>query len=562
MRRSSAAVIGRLRSVLKSRRNGHVDPDELAEEVVSAMARAFPARIVRDGKVVAGKDGWLFLANDQNDVIAQMTGGLRLSRQELEAWRTTVEGRIENLDVPYLFMVAPDSHCIYPEKLPEGVVVVDERPVHQLIAHLGELTGVRTIYFADDLLRAKSERAVCVSVDSHWSEFGAFVAYRRIMEELTQWLPARCLGREDIFFYEERMTGDLGSKLVPARFVSQSISRLRYPSSRLLFDNCIENIGSVVVTQCREAPDVNCLLFGDSYAYPLLKFLSESFRRVVLAHTPVVDFDLIRRERPDVVLSLIAERHLVGIPDDRAHPSIGEDERAKRLERRTRLPRLEWSLPRRMSPYGVERLRAHLIGAGSRRDATIVSLLAYAGLRPREVLALRWSDVRPGELAVEGTRRGRRGIKPRLVRLLEPLAEDLEAWRLESGLDGPNRHIFSARDTGLRGHGAWRAWRDEVFAPAVEACGLDLESPHHLHVTFGLLLLYEGASAKEVARQLGHPLAWWKGTFQSLLADGDLFDPVSPEAQVRQARSNVELGLSAPRRTPLETSTSDLACLP
>jgi hypothetical protein len=101
-----------------------------------------------------------------------------------------------------------------------------------------------------------------------------------------------------------------------------------------------------------------------------------------------------------------------------------------------------------------------------------------------------------------------------------------------------------------------------VFAPAVQACGLALESPHHLHLTFGLLLLYEGASAKEVARQLGHPVDWVKASFQSVLADGDLLDPVPPEAQVRQARSNVELGLSAPRRTPLEIPTSDLACLP
>jgi integrase len=83
--------------------------------------------------------------------------------------------------------------------------------------------------------------------------------------------------------------------------------------------------------------------------------------------------------------------------------------------------------------HRVEQLRAaasdrHTHGE---RDATLISLLAYAGLRPQEVLALRWSDIRDRTLLIEKASDGQGGIKStktqhsRTVRLLGPLADDL-----------------------------------------------------------------------------------------------------------------------------------------
>jgi integrase len=59
-----------------------------------------------------------------------------------------------------------------------------------------------------------------------------------------------------------------------------------------------------------------------------------------------------------------------------------------RLVRRARLPRRKEVRP--LAPSDVERMRA----AASQRDATLFSVLAYAGLRPGEALALQWQDIR------------------------------------------------------------------------------------------------------------------------------------------------------------------------
>jgi integrase len=60
------------------------------------------------------------------------------------------------------------------------------------------------------------------------------------------------------------------------------------------------------------------------------------------------------------------------------------------------------------------------------RDATIMSVLAYAGLRPSEALALTWGHAQERTLVANTTKMGQR----RSVRLLDALAGDLAKWKL------------------------------------------------------------------------------------------------------------------------------------
>ena len=94
----------------------------------------------------------------------------------------------------------------------------------------------------------------------------------------------------------------------------------------------------------------------------------------------------------------------------------------------------------------------------------LVCVLAYAGLRPSEALALTWNDLRERTLLVEralgadgAVRRTKTG-QFRSVRLLAPLRDDLDAWSSQAG-DG---RLVSPTRRGV----AWTevAWRQP--APA------------------------------------------------------------------------------------------------
>jgi integrase len=113
-----------------------------------------------------------------------------------------------------------------------------------------------------------------------------------------------------------------------------------------------------------------------------------------------------------------------------------------RLVRRARRPRRQEVRP--LAPETVERMR----DASSPRDATLLSVLAYAGLRPSEALAPRWHDVRAQTLLVErslslGEEVDTKTRSHRTVRLLEPLSEDLMAWR---AVAGGGELLFPGRD--------------------------------------------------------------------------------------------------------------------
>ena len=118
--------------------------------------------------------------------------------------------------------------------------------------------------------------------------------------------------------------------------------------------------------------------------------------------------------------------------------------------------------PRALTPLEVERIRAHLPRP---RDAALVSLLAYAGLRPEEALPLRWCDVgrtivvsrtfTHGELR-ERTKTGR----VRAVEIVDALATDLEALRPR--VAAPDDLVFPS-PTGLIID--LHNWRERVWSP-------------------------------------------------------------------------------------------------
>ena len=96
-----------------------------------------------------------------------------------------------------------------------------------------------------------------------------------------------------------------------------------------------------------------------------------------------------------------------------------------------------------MTPATIEKMRA----ASPARDATLISVLAYPGLRPGEALALQWRDIRENTVLVEraislGEAKDTKTTAHRTVRLLPPLAADLRAWRLRSGRPSENTLTF------------------------------------------------------------------------------------------------------------------------
>jgi integrase len=160
---------------------------------------------------------------------------------------------------------------------------------------------------------------------------------------------------------------------------------------------------------------------------------------------------------------------------------------------------------RPLIPVTVELLRAHL----EPRGAMLVSLMAYAGLRPQEAHAPygpRWRDVGERTRLTRSHKTERQGKPYRSVKLLGPLKQDLAEWRMACGRPGDDAWVIP----GQRGQEGWsqasyHRWRAKHWAKATEAVGIKA-TPYALRHSFANLLLMAGNPPAWVAEQMGHTL--------------------------------------------------------
>jgi integrase len=196
------------------------------------------------------------------------------------------------------------------------------------------------------------------------------------------------------------------------------------------------------------------------------------------------------------------------------------------------------------------------------RDATLVSVLAYAGLRPAEALALEYRHVRGSTILVEqkwvdgeivaGQKTTR---PPRFPPLLDVLRADLHAYELACGR---TRGLIFARANGAPWHDHdWRDWRSRVWQPACEAIGLATITnttilkegrrktrrtyngpvPYDLRHSFASQLIHEGNhSIMQIAEWMGHSPITLLTHYAHLIADGASKSALPSEQAINAAR--------------------------
>lgn len=199
-----------------------------------------------------------------------------------------------------------------------------------------------------------------------------------------------------------------------------------------------------------------------------------------------------------------------------------------------------------IGPVGVEKIRARLSGA----DAVLVSVLAYAGLRPGEARALAWGDIgrtiRVEHAAdIDGSLKPTKTDHARAVRLVAPLAADLADWRRASGDPPDDALIFPRADGSPWTVADWRNWGRRKFNPAAKAAGVEIRRPYDLRHSAASLWLAEGINAVQVAAWLGHAPAMTLGTYALVIAELDPADRTAAADIIEAARHDISMTWTA-----------------
>lgn len=269
--------------------------------------------------VIGGKEDWLFYADD---------GGLQDYVQEeaftdaqLQKWQRTLERMrdwLASRGARFLFVVAPDKQMVYPELMPSSLKRLHGTyRADQLLAFLRAHSTIELLDLRPALIEAKPRELLYHRYDTHWNDRGALIASQQIAQRLARWFPAITpLRREDFVTSGAVPSGDrttmLGLVDEGKRALPGLIPRRGW-SATVVFPtrpNPYSEDGTVI-TENRTAPGgVRAVMFRDSFGSRLIPYLSEHFGRILYQWQNDFDPDLIRDERPDVVIQEMVGRHL------------------------------------------------------------------------------------------------------------------------------------------------------------------------------------------------------------------------------------------------------------
>jgi alginate O-acetyltransferase complex protein AlgJ len=275
-------------------------------------------------KVLIGRQGWLFISNDNdyNNEIISYRALKPFSQQELVQFKIVLEQRRDWLakrGCRYVFMVAPNKSTIYPEFLPATIRKAHPQTrMDQLIDYLAKHSSLRILDMRPALLAAKAKNRIYHKTDSHWNDLGGYFAYREIILHLQRYFPdvkPRPLGD---FKIDRRLTqgGDLAIMLslqkkmfretrITVRPKVPFRSRRAVPTAEFPEFKWIH----LTATACPGGQIPAAVMVRDSFAHQFYPYLSEHFRRMVYIWDWGLHFypDVIEKEKPVIVIDQMVE---------------------------------------------------------------------------------------------------------------------------------------------------------------------------------------------------------------------------------------------------------------
>lgn len=295
--------------------------------------------------VHAGSDGWLYLVGGSNNVEALFAKESSFTPAKCQAWINLLEGRRARLaeqGIRYLHLPAPEKLTVLPEYYKGSLPNPQGSPTRALFSRLpgNQDVAVNPLPYFEQI---KANRQLYWKTDTHWSFYGAFAAYQLLCNKLG------IKPNQDLVTYprsKENVVMDLGSKITPVQREVITNFRLQERSRRVYANELVEfkerfglqnagalHVGSHVVFENNSPDAVNkkVVLFGDSFSEYrpslLTGMLAETVSELHFIWGAELDYGYIEEQKPDIVVSELAERFMTLLRRDERDNALFSRER-------------------------------------------------------------------------------------------------------------------------------------------------------------------------------------------------------------------------------------------
>lgn len=273
----------------------------------------------RARSILRGPSGRLFYEEYEGASIAALAAREPFPSPLALRWQRTLETRARRLKRRGLvlhILLGPDAHSIYRDQLPAAVNLPPASLSAQFLARFAGMDNVVFVNPEQALIDARGGIDVCKANDTHWSAYGAFLAYRQLMAMLPADPARRALAARDIAFRFRRSFGDMGALVEPELAIEVPVPTIDGRDIRPAFNHVGAARDSWVRYDCAQGAG-RALVPRDSFATELAPFLNATFARVDWISAPQsLPFEVVDQERPDVLVWETAERRLPFPPRD------------------------------------------------------------------------------------------------------------------------------------------------------------------------------------------------------------------------------------------------------
>lgn len=270
-------------------------------------------------RVVMGKQGWFFVGDVSNNVIKQHRGLLPYSPDSIQLIVDRLvdcQQQMARRGVRLYVTVAPDSHTIYPENLPEQLKQsASPSRLDQLKQAIAQTT-IPFIDVRDTLLRAKQQQVVYYKTDTHWNHMGNLIACSQLINRIKADFPE--VDSAQLINYHMTKKNRKGGDLVTLFMFQDDIQeefyelRPRFQNQPLRAEN-FENVENHTFGRRVTGPNSTnpkLMLLGDSFGESMVLFLGDYFAETYFARGNQLRQAPIDAEKPDILVIEIVERNI------------------------------------------------------------------------------------------------------------------------------------------------------------------------------------------------------------------------------------------------------------
>lgn len=265
-------------------------------------------------KIITGEYPWLFGGNGLNNVVAHHLGLMKQDTSKV--WN--IENILDSLkkqNINSYFLLAPDKHSIYPEKL--NPLLKDSKHInHVFLPNKSNI--INPTY---KLIEVKQNQQVYRYTNTHWNDLGGFWAMKLLNEKLIE--DGISLNELNLNQYEIKTTTENHETLSNSLFFDKyylDLDKIILRPYEDLFYQKIDSKLKVPPNFKRKQEDyearfisnantIKILIFRDSFFENLPPFIAPFFGETVLIWDEF-SWEVVNKEKPDIVLLQKAERFL------------------------------------------------------------------------------------------------------------------------------------------------------------------------------------------------------------------------------------------------------------